>query len=265
LFKSVYTRSSFLGIEVYFAFDHTVFRERQRALKNPVVSLLPDFFLFKYFYKIAILFHMKFDGIILDIDGTIWDTTEIVAGAWNEAIKNGGYNIPPVTADILKKEFGKTMDVIASDLFSSVEEKERAKLLVKCCEKEQRAIKSIEKSITYDGVLETIKYLSRLCRIYIVSNCQKGYIEIVMEKTGIEEYVSDYECFGNTGREKAENITSIVCRNNISHPVYVGDTQGDCDACRTAGVPFIWASYGFGTVGFYYAKIKSFNEIEKFI
>ena len=27
---------------------------------------------------------MKTDGIILDIDGTLWDSTPIVAKAWNE-------------------------------------------------------------------------------------------------------------------------------------------------------------------------------------
>jgi phosphoglycolate phosphatase len=208
---------------------------------------------------------MTFDGIILDIDGTIWDTTELVADAWNEVIVNGNYNIQPVTAAILKQEFGKTMDVIAADLFYSVREDERAKLLTECCKTEQRFIKNNNKSITYDGVPETIRRLSLSHKIYIVSNCQKGYIEIVMEKVGIAEYISDYECFGNTGKEKAENIKSIVERNSINHPVYIGDTQGDCEACRTAGIPFIWASYGFGTACCYYAKIKSFSEIEKYI
>ena len=29
---------------------------------------------------------MKIDSIILDVDGTIWNTTDIVADAWNFAI-----------------------------------------------------------------------------------------------------------------------------------------------------------------------------------
>ena len=45
---------------------------------------------------------MKFDGVILDIDGTIWNTTEIVADAWNKAIECSHYNIK-ITADILKR------------------------------------------------------------------------------------------------------------------------------------------------------------------
>ena len=31
--------------------------------------------------------YMKTDGIILDIDGTLWNSTPIVAEAWNEIIE----------------------------------------------------------------------------------------------------------------------------------------------------------------------------------
>ena len=36
--------------------------------------------------------------------------------------------------------------------------------------------------------------------------------------------------------------------NNLKNRVYVGDTQGDANACREAGIPFILADYGFGNV-----------------
>jgi len=35
---------------------------------------------------------------------------------------------------------------------------------------------------------------------------------------------------------------------NLSDPVYIGDTIGDFNACQKAGVPFIFAEYGFGQV-----------------
>ena len=34
----------------------------------------------------------------------------------------------------------------------------------------------------------------------------------------------------------------------MKSPVYVGDTMGDFLSCRKAGVPFVFASYGFGDV-----------------
>ncbi|MCK9171506.1 MAG: HAD-IA family hydrolase [Treponema sp.] len=207
---------------------------------------------------------MKFDGVILDIDGTIWNTTEIVAAAWNKAIKSCHYNTE-VTADILKKEFGKTMEIIADDLFPFINSSEKKLLFKKCYEEEQRALRKNTKKIEYAGVFETIKKSAATHRIFIVSNCQKGYIELVMDKIGITSFISDYECFGNTGKGKCFNMLDVIRRNSIANPVYIGDTQGDSDACKEAGVPFIWASYGFGKPDSYYAAVKSFSDIEYLI
>ena len=43
--------------------------------------------------------------------------------------------------------------------------------------------------------------------------------------------------------------------------VYVGDTQGDADACREAGVPMVYAAYGFGDVKEPWAVIQSMGEL----
>ena len=60
--------------------------------------------------------------------------------------------------------------------------------------------------------------------------------------------VRDFECIGRTGKPKSENIRLIIERNGLKAPVYVGDTQWDFDAATAAGVPFIFAAYGFGHV-----------------
>ena len=59
----------------------------------------------------------------------------------------------------------------------------------------------------------------------------------------------------------------ITERNQLKKPVYVGDTQGDFEACQKAEVPFIWAAYGFGRPDSndYYAKIESFTELEELL
>ncbi len=64
----------------------------------------------------------KFDGIILDIDGTIWNTTGIISVAWNRAIDISGLNARKVNAQMLQAEFGKTMEVIAQDLWPELTE-----------------------------------------------------------------------------------------------------------------------------------------------
>ena len=210
---------------------------------------------------------VKFDGLILDVDGTIWNTTGIVAEAWNKTIDDNFPKVAHVTAEILKGQFGKTMDVIADNLFGALTSAEKKLLMEKCCIYEQKALLENTVDITYNGVLDTLNKLSAKLPIFIVSNCQSGYIELVMEKNGITNLIKDFECFGNNGKSKGENIKLIVNRNGLKNPVYVGDTQGDYEACKEAEVPFIWAVYGFGKPedDKYYAKITSFNQLESLL
>ena len=208
---------------------------------------------------------MKFDSIILDVDGTIWDTTDIVAEAWNHAIDRLFPQVPHVTGNILKGQFGKTMQVIADNLFTGLDQAQKTTLMEECCHQEQLALKANTRNITYDGVVNTIKNLSRSVPVFIVSNCQKGYIEVVIAKNEITNFITDFECYGNNGLGKAQNIRLLCERNGLKSPVYVGDTQGDADACREADVPFIWAAYGFGQTQDYYKKIDEFKELEDVI
>ena len=46
--------------------------------------------------------------------------------------------------------------------------------------------------------------------------------------------------------DKGSNIKLIMERNGIKNAVYIGDTEGDERASRAAGIPFIYAAYGFG-------------------
>lgn len=171
-------------------------------------------------------------AIILDVDGTLWDTTGVVAEAWMQAASE--LMIPldtPITADRLKQEFGKPMDEIAANLFPTLSESQRALVMESCCEYEEFYLENAREHLLFDGVKETILTLSQNYAVCIVSNCQKGYIELFLKKTGLENAITDFECFGNTGLSKGENIRLLMERAQITDAVYVGDTKGDADAC----------------------------------
>ncbi len=215
-------------------------------------------------------------NFILDIDGTLWDSTEVVAVGWNRALKETA--VPElkdlvITADSLKKEFGKPMDVIADDLFGPIDADKKTALLKLCCKYEHEAIVNNTKDITFPGVRETLRALAGddkhgkpgKCGLYIVSNCQNGYIELVMEKNGITDIIRDFECFGRTGLQKSENIKLVIERNGLDDVYYVGDTAGDFDASKKAGVKFIFASYGFGDVTGADYEIKQFADLLKLV
>lgn len=201
-------------------------------------------------------------NIIFDVDGTLWNTTGVVAKAWNKAIKEVGGASANITSERLKKEFGKTMDVIAENLFPDLDNEKREKILDLCCIYEHEALIENKDNLLYPEVKETIVKLSEKCNLFIVSNCQCGYIELFIKKVGVEKYIIDHECFGNTGKNKGENIKLVIERNNLEDVVYVGDTQGDYEATVFAGVPFIFAKYGFGNV---YGSCKSISEIKELL
>ena len=207
---------------------------------------------------------MQQDALILDVDGTLWNSTEIVAKAWTKAVKEGGGS-RTITAKMLQEQFGKTMKVIADNLLPELTPQQRYAIMDVCCVYEHEALEEDPCRICYPGVIQTIKELAKHTKLMIVSNCQSGYIELFLRKTGLEQYITDKECYGDTGKNKDENIRLVVERNHLQHPVYVGDTQGDCDAAEKAGVPFIFASYGFGQASRTDAVISSFDELLKLV
>jgi len=186
-----------------------------------------------------------FDSLIFDVDGTIWDTTPVVAPAWNEALDEMGLSYAHVTPDDLKGLFGKPMDVIIRAILPEESDETRKKYETLCYEKEEAAVASIGGNL-YPDMKETIEALSKKYKLYIVSNCQSGYIETMLQVTGFGPFVQDHACFGDEGKLKDENIRLIIKRNGLKNPAYIGDTQGDADATHKAGIPFIHASYGFG-------------------
>lgn len=200
------------------------------------------------------------EGIIFDVDGTLWDSTKEVAYSWNQAIKEQTDMDRTLTAEQLKREFGKPLEEIMDDLFPELAQKEQESLADHLYKYENKWVETAP-CIVYDQMAETVRQLSRKYKLFIVSNCQSGYIEAFLKNTGLGEYFADYTCPGDTGKLKGENIRIIMERNGIKEAIYVGDTQGDANACKEAGIPMIFAAYGFGQVEEEHVAIQSFGEL----
>ena len=200
------------------------------------------------------------DGIIFDVDGTLWDSTEIVAQSWNQAIMENTENSSDLTGSSIKYLFGKTMDVICAELFPTLKKDEQTRLGKLCFEYENELLRK-KPGTLYEGVEKTLQTLSETYPLYIVSNCQCGYVEILLETTGLSHYITDHLCYGETLLPKSQTIRMLMERNRLNEVLYVGDTIGDYQACKEAGIPFIYAEYGFGEVPQAETKITAISEL----
>ncbi len=211
---------------------------------------------------------MSIEAIIFDVDGTLWDSAERVAESWTEAFSRfPETKCRAVSASELSDYMGLTMEKIEEKVLPGIEKTRRREIMNYAMGFENRYLMEHPGEF-YPDFFTTVKALKEEGKkLYIVSNCQSGYVEAMLTAAkfsfGKGKTFEDAECFGNTGKSKAENIRLIMERNAISpeNAVYVGDTELDGESAKEAGIPFIFASYGFGNPKEYAGKISSLPEL----
>ena len=204
---------------------------------------------------------MQYESLIFDIDGTLWDSRALVAEGYNIQLEREGLQHLFVTAEDLRPLFGKVMTEIADNIFASIDPKERYDLMERCMDTENKYLFENECRIGYPNVKETLAALSQKYRLFIVSNSQCGYPELCIEKLGLTPYIEGHMCFGDTGTSKGKTIRTLMEKHNIGSCIYIGDTQGDLEACQEAGIPFIFAAYGLGRAESFDAKIEKIEDL----
>ena len=200
---------------------------------------------------------MRYESLILDIDGTLWDSRALVAEGYNIQLRAEGLDHLCTDAETLKVLFGKVMTEIADNLFPDFPPEERYALMERCMETENKYLEENPCHIGYAGIKEVLAELKKKYRLFIVSNSQCGYPDLCIEKLGLGDLIEGHLCFGDTGTTKGQTILTLMRKYDIASAAYIGDTQGDLEACEEAGIDFIWAAYGFGAPAHWVAKADS--------
>ena len=218
---------------------------------------------------------MNFDSVIFDVDGTLWDAVDPTAEGFSRASYGFEFGPKHFSRETVLRELGKPLSVIFEDLYPEIRETYKSEDRVKAVldeigersKNEEYAAIRREGGKPYPFLKETLIELKKHVSLYIVSNCEKGYIELFMEKTGTESYFSGWLCHEDTGRDKDYTIRALADSFGLKAPCYTGDIENDAVCSKKAGLPFIWAAYGFGNVKkeLYYRKIDEFREIKDII
>lgn len=201
------------------------------------------------------------DGIIFDLDGTLWNACDSSAKGWDKGLEELGIS-KKITAREIEKVTGKPYKECVEVLFSELFGKYPA--LFETLNFNERKIIESEGGILYDGVACGIKKLSKKFPLFIVSNCQTWYLETFLKFSGLKKCIKDFDCCEMSNAPKSKMIANIKNKHSLSNPVYIGDTAGDQEAAELAQVDFAYVSYGFGEVKNKCLSFSNFPELVEY-
>lgn len=208
---------------------------------------------------------MRKEGILFDLDGTLWEVIDATYESVSEIVNK--YNLVQVSKKTICNTFGLNKVESAQSYFPYLKQDEALKMLE---ESEILKIKNLKKygGNLYPNLEDTIKILKDKYELFIVSNTAKSeYIEAFLITSGLEGCFKDYIAASEIGISKADAIKKIIDDYQLQYAIYVGDTQKDMEAAVLANIPFIQAKYGFGEdlkTKYYVDEIKELpNVIEQ--
>lgn len=199
------------------------------------------------------------DSIIFDMDGTLWDAVDTYAESWNIIFRQMNIDIH-VDRDKLEKMVGWEGKKVHAVIMPDFDEEKRQRIYAKVNEL-RRELLPKNGGVLYDGVKEGLQELASKYKLYIVSNCAVGIIRLFMDWAGINEHIVDEIAHGTNQMPKHHNIRLLIERYHLKNPVYVGDTEGDGEQSRLAGIPFVFVSYGFGSTDVHDLKFDNFTDL----
>ncbi len=203
--------------------------------------------------------HVKrYDALIFDLDGTLWDAAPASTEGWNRALAQLRLPIKLTPAEIRSVAGNPTprcFEILLPGLCPMSVENERL------FERREREAIEAMGGVLYAGVAEGLRRLSRAYPLFLVSNCLEWYLDFFMRFSGLGACFAGWDCHGSSGKGKPEMFLDLKARYGLRDAVYVGDTQGDRDAATRSDVDFAFARYGFGEVCSWTVAFDSFADL----
>lgn len=188
------------------------------------------------------------DGIkalLLDVDGTILDTSEFIFQATEHALQQNGY--PPVTRQKIAHSVGKTFDEYYRDMLG------RDDIDAPALQASHRVfqLEHLDLSSPYPGSVETlIELRARGYKLAAITNRFRLSLMPTLDSAGMTELFEEIIAPDDAPALKPDPTPLFIALERMGftpqEAVMVGDTDTDIEAGRRAGVAkTVRATYGF--------------------
>ena len=185
---------------------------------------------------------MRYDGLIFDLDGTLWNVPDVYLKVWNQVLSN--FNKAELDSSQLKKYLEiETIEVINQVLpGSGLSERNE---VIKLIEDIQSGLLDLDgrHNLIY-GLKDGLPLLADFYRLFIVSNCSISNLKAFYKASGFEQYFTSSFVYGENQKKKSENLKTIKGQFGLSNPVYIGDEFLDLEECKKVDMEFIQVTYG---------------------
>lgn len=202
------------------------------------------------------------DSLIFDMDGTLWDAVDTYTNSWNIIFERIGLE-KRIAREQLEGMIGWEGKKVLQVLLGEFEEDRRNEIYAMVNDLRKELIPQVGGRM-YEGVIEGLEKLATKYQLFIVSNCAVGVIRLFIDWAGIDEYIVDEIAYGTNKMPKNHNIKLLVDKYGLKTPIYIGDTDGDAEQSRLAGMPFVFFTYGFGETENYDLKFDDFTSFTEY-
>ena len=147
-------------------------------------------------------------GVIFDLDGTMWDSSEAVTAAYNRSLERVGLDIRLSRSDVMAV-MGKTMTEIAHIYFDAIDPNRAEDIMLDCIEEENEYLKTHCGEV-YDGLEDTLSELER-----------RGYFLACVSASG---NISKIRNVGAEQALKRRGISALWSRETALNPLFMSAT-----------------------------------------
>lgn len=203
------------------------------------------------------IINKKFKAILIDLDGTMFDTAPEITIAINQTLQ--ALNFKTLSFNTIRQFIGKGVDnLVNQSLLASNEkvhiEKNKALNLFNDFYK-----KIAKQSKPYDDVESTLQFLQdKQIKLACVTNKPSSHTYLILEESDFEKFFDCIICGDEMKFKKPHQFSIDFVRKKLDvsevETLMVGDSSNDIRAANNAGVSVATVPYGYQ----YEEPIKNF-------
>ena len=190
----------------------------------------------------------KLKAILIDLDGTMFDTAPEIAIAMNQTLQ--ALNFRTLSFDTIRQFIGKGVDnlvnqsLLASNEKGNIKKNEALKLF-------NEFYKKIAKqSKPYDDVESTLKFLQeKQIKLACVTNKPSCHTYLILKESNFEIFFDCIICGDEMKFKKPHQFSIDYVRKKLDvaeiETLMVGDSSNDIRAANNAGVCVATVPYGY--------------------